>query len=70
MGNHLRTDLLDPVPLQIPARRVAEMRHQRLDTGHVGRRANRILYLVIAVHRGVYTTYLHVLDRPPAGPRI
>ena len=59
------TDRLEGVAPQIPARRVAEMWHQRVDAGLYNRGSNRVLYLIPMVHGGVHTIHFHVFHWPP-----
>ena len=45
------------------------MWHKRFDADLNGRRADRVFYLVIVIHCGVYATDLYVFDRPPPETR-
>jgi hypothetical protein len=57
------TDLPQGVASQIPARHVAEMRHDRVDARLHNRGSHRVLYLIPLVHCGVYPVHLHLFHR-------
>jgi hypothetical protein len=59
----LRTDLLDIMPPQIPARGIAEVRHKSIDARLHDRCANRVLHLIKVVDCGVQTANFYLFDR-------
>jgi hypothetical protein len=65
----LRADFPDGMPPQIPAWSVAEMWHEGFEARLHDRCANRILYMIPVVHRGVYTVDFYLFGRSPSEAR-